>query len=49
MLLFPAFVTKGIRVTIPDFGSIFPRNTSTVKGPVDNLLLMKCMLGNHFF
>lgn len=52
----PAFVLRSAYWTNqgqlshnPNFGSIFLRNASTVKGPVYHTLLIKCFLGSHFF
>lgn len=52
----PAFVLRSAYWTNqgqlshnPNFGSIFLRNTNTVKGPVYHTLLIKCFLGSHFF
>lgn len=51
----PAFVLRSAYWTNqgqlshnPNFGSIFLRNASTVKGPVYHTLLIKCFLGSHF-
>ena len=40
---------KAIRVTIPEFESTFPQDTSTVKSLTDHSLLIKYFLGGHFF